>query len=101
MQEYSRITIEKSCRSHPKTKKSTILWGLVELSCNMECESTEDDVIESERIRRREKNPELWERWKLWTNFCLDKNDRSMRSAEWLIVCFYHFSVQNAAWLSA
>lgn len=61
MEEFSRIIIEEYCRIHPKTKKSVILWELVELSYSMECEPTEEDSIELERIRRREKNPELLE----------------------------------------
>lgn len=61
MEEFSRIIIEEYCRTHPKTKKSAILWDLVELSYSMECEPTEEDSIELERIRRREKNPELLE----------------------------------------
>lgn len=61
MEEFSRIIIEEYCRIHPKTKKSAILWELVELSYSMECEPTEEDSIELERIRRREKNPELLE----------------------------------------
>lgn len=61
MREYSRMIIEEYCRTHPKTKKSAILWDLVELSYNMECEPTEEDAIELERIRQRERNPELLE----------------------------------------
>ena len=36
MEEYSRIVIEEYCRTHRKTKKSTFLWDMVELSNTME-----------------------------------------------------------------
>lgn len=61
MYEWSRITIEEYCVTHPKTKKSKILYDLVELSYSMECEPTEEDSIDLERIIAREKNPELLE----------------------------------------
>ena len=35
MQEYSRIIIEDYCMTHPKTKKSQILWELVHMSYNV------------------------------------------------------------------
>ncbi len=57
--EYSRIVIEEYCRTHSKTKKAIILFDLVELSYTMECEPTEEESIELERIISREKNPEL------------------------------------------
>lgn len=55
MYEWSRITIEEYCMAHPKTKKSRILYDLVELSYSMECEPTEEDSINLERIIAREK----------------------------------------------
>lgn len=61
VQEYSRIIIEEYCRTHLKTKKSAILWDLVELSYNLECEPTDEDAIDLERIIAREKNPKLLE----------------------------------------
>lgn len=61
MYEWSRITIEEYCMAHPKTKKSKILYDLVELSYSMECEPTEEDSINLERIIAREKNLELLE----------------------------------------
>ena len=59
MYEWSRIIIEEYCMTHPKTKKGKILHDLVELSYSMECEPTEEDSIDLERIIAREKNPEL------------------------------------------
>lgn len=47
--------------SHPKTKKSAMLWDLVELSYSLECEPTEEDAIFLEKTIAREKNPELKE----------------------------------------
>lgn len=61
MQEYSRIIIEEYCRTHPQTKKSAILWDLVELSYDLECEPTDEDAKDLERIIAREKNPKLLE----------------------------------------
>ena len=61
MREYSRILIEEYCMSHPKTKKSEMLWDLVELSYSLECEPTEEDAIFLEKTIAREKNPELKE----------------------------------------
>lgn len=61
MREYSRILIEEYCMSHPKTKKSAMLWDLVELSYSLECEPTEEDAIFLEKTIAREKKPELKE----------------------------------------
>lgn len=47
--------------SHPKTKKSAMLWDLVELSYSLECEPTEEDALFLEKTIAREKNPELKE----------------------------------------
>lgn len=60
MYEYSRILIEQYCMSH-KTKKSRLLWELLELSYSMETEPTEEDAIFLEKVIRSEKNPELKE----------------------------------------
>ena len=61
MYEYSRILIEEYCKSHKKTKKAALLWDLVELSYDMECEPEEYEMIELSKIIAREKNPELKE----------------------------------------
>ncbi len=61
MQEYSRIIIEEYCMSHRKTKKSTLLWDLLELSYTMECEPEDYEMIELSKIIAREKDPELKE----------------------------------------
>lgn len=61
MQEYSRITIEKYCRTHKKTKKAAFLWDLLDLSYTMECEPEDWESIELERIISREKDPVLKE----------------------------------------
>ena len=61
MREYSRILIEEYCVTHPKTKKSSILSELVELSYSLECEPTEEDAIALGSIIAREKNLELKE----------------------------------------
>lgn len=59
MEEYSRIVIEEYCRTHQKTKKSALLWDLVNLSYTMECEPEDWEGIQLERYITREKNPEL------------------------------------------
>ena len=61
MREYSRILIEEYCRTHPRTKKASLLYDLVQLSYTMECEPEEWEMIELERIISREKNPQLKE----------------------------------------
>lgn len=61
MREYSRILIEEYCRTHPRTKKASLLYDLVQLSYTMECEPEEWEMIELERIIYREKNPQLKE----------------------------------------
>ena len=61
MDEYSRIVIERYCRSHPKTKKSGVLWDLVQMSYSLDSEPTDKDAIDLERIIAREKDPELLE----------------------------------------
>lgn len=61
MKEYSRIVIEEYCLSHRKTKKSKLLWDLLELSYNMECEPGDWEMIELEKLISREKNLELKE----------------------------------------
>ena len=53
MREYSRILIEEYCMSHPKAKKSAMLWDLVELSYSLECEPTEEDAIFLEKTIAR------------------------------------------------
>ena len=61
MQEYSRMLIERYCMTHRKTKKSQILWDLVELSYTMECEPEEWEALQLERYINQERNPELRE----------------------------------------
>lgn len=61
MNEYSRILIEEYCTTHRKTKKSTLLGNLLELSYSMECEPEEWEMIELSKLISREKNPELKE----------------------------------------
>lgn len=61
MNEYSRIMIEEYCMTHRKTKKSTFLWELLELSYTMECEPEDWEAIQLERYISRERNPELKE----------------------------------------
>lgn len=61
MEEYSRIVIEEYCRAHWKTKKSTFLWDLVELSYTMECEPEDREGIQLEHYIFRKKDPELKE----------------------------------------
>lgn len=61
MQEYSRIVIEEYCRKHPKTKKATFLWDMLELSYTMECEPDDWEMIKLEQLISRERNKELKE----------------------------------------
>ncbi len=61
MLEYSRILIEQYCITHRKTKKSSFLWDLVELSYDMECEPEEWEALQLERYINQERNPELRE----------------------------------------
>ena len=56
MDEYSRIVIERYCRSHPKTKKSGVLWDLVQMSYSLDSEPTDKDAIDLERIIARDKD---------------------------------------------
>lgn len=60
MDEYSRILIEEYCMNH-KSKKSSQLLELLELSYSMETEPTDEDAIFLERRIRVEKNAELKE----------------------------------------
>ena len=59
MKEISRIRIEEYCKTHRKTKKSSFLWDLLELSYTMECEPEEWEAIQLEKYISREKNQEL------------------------------------------
>lgn len=61
MKEYSRIVIEEYCLSHRKTKKNKLLWSLLKLSYDMECEPEDWEMIELEKMIFRERNPELKE----------------------------------------
>lgn len=58
MREYSRILIERYCRTH-KTKKAEILSRLVEMSYDLSAEGTDTDAIDLEILIQRERNPEL------------------------------------------
>ena len=61
MNEYSRIVIEKYCRTHRKTKKAMFLGNLLELSYTMECEPEDWESIQLERYISLEKDSELRE----------------------------------------
>ena len=61
MQEYSRILIEQYCMTHKNTKKSKVLWDLVDLFYTMECEPEEWEALQLECYINQERNPELRE----------------------------------------
>ena len=61
MSEYSRILIEEYCMTHKKTKKSSFLWDLVQLSYSVDCEPSDWEAIQLEKYIESEKNPELRE----------------------------------------
>jgi hypothetical protein len=56
MDEYSRIVIERYCRTHNKTEKSSFLWSLLELSYTMECEPEDWEAFKLEQYINRERS---------------------------------------------
>jgi hypothetical protein len=60
MDEYSRILIEQYCSTH-NSKKSKHLSELVDMSCNIASELSDDDALFLEKAIRSEKNAELKE----------------------------------------
>lgn len=59
MEEYSRIVIERWCRTHRKTKKNLFLQRMVELSYSPYSQPGDYEAVMLEQYISKERDPEL------------------------------------------